>query len=210
MSLLEALVWVGTLTFAVTGALTAVAKRFDLVGVLVLAAVTAVGGGAVRDVVVGLLPPSSFSDEPLLWGVTLAGLATFYLHRRLPTGRLLYALDTLGLAIFAALGAERGLGAGLGLWGTVFAGAVSGVGGGVLRDLLSGTVPGILYRSGDLYASAAAAGAGMVFALHGLAPDAALMAGVALTVLLRVGSRLLGLQLPVPRERPGRPPAPPR
>ena len=79
--------------------------------------------------------------------------------------RLLYALDTLGLAIFAALGAERGLSFGLGLWGTVFAGAVSGVGGGLLRDMLAGQIPGILYRSGDFYASAAALGALAVFVL---------------------------------------------
>lgn len=195
------LVWVGTLTFAVTGALVGVGRRFDLIGVLVLASVTAVGGGAVRDIVVGTLPPSSFFDEPLLWSVAITGALTFYLHPLVRgEGRLVYALDTLGLAIFAALGAERGLDVGLGLWGVVFAGAVSGVGGGVLRDLLSGQVPGILYRSGDFYASAAAAGALAVFVLHGVHPDLALVAGVLVTLALRVGSRLLGLELPVARD----------
>lgn len=201
--MLEVFVWLGTLTFAATGALVAVQKRFDPVGALVLASVTAIGGGAMRDLLVGVLPPSSFRNESLLWSVAATGLLTFFLHRHLRTGgRLLYALDTLGLAMFAALGAERGLSYGLGLWGTVFAGAVSGVGGGVLRDLLSGQVPGIFYRSGDFYASAAALGALVVFLLHGASPNLALAAGMAATLLLRVGSRALRLELPVAREEP--------
>ena len=198
--MLEALVWLGTLTFAASGALVAVERRFDLVGALVLAGVSAIGGGAIRDVLVGVLPPSSFTDELLLWFVAATGLATFFLHRFVGAERqLFYALDTLGLALFAALGAERGLEYGLGLWGTVFAGAVSGTGGGVLRDLLSGQVPSIFYRSGDFYASAAAAGALAVYLLHGFGPDLALLAGVLVTLALRLGSRALGLRLPVAR-----------
>jgi uncharacterized membrane protein YeiH len=200
---LELFVWLGIVTFAATGALAAVRRNFDLVGVLVLASVTAVGGGAIRDVLVGVLPPTSFTNEPLLWVVALTGISTFFGHRFIrEEGRLMYALDTLGLAIFAALGAERGLSFGMGLWGTVFAGAVSGVGGGVLRDVLSGQIPGIFYRSGDFYASAAAAGALAVFALHGLNPEAAFLAGVFVTLSVRVGSRMLGLALPVPRQEP--------
>jgi uncharacterized membrane protein YeiH len=206
MEILELLVWAGTLTFAATGALTAVQEEFDLIGVLVLASITAIGGGAIRDVIVGVLPPESFRNELLLWLVAVTGVAIFYLHRHLNNeGRVLYALDTLGLAIFAALGSERGLAAGLGLWGVVFAGVVSGVGGGVLRDVLSGSVPGIFYRSGDFYASAAAVGALTLFLLHlaGVGAGVALVVSVAATVAMRVGSRLLGLRLPVPRREPG-------
>ncbi len=191
------------MTFAVAGALVAIEKRFDLIGTLVLASVTAVGGGAIRDIIVGILPPSSFSNEPLLWVVALSALLTFYLHRIVSfESRALYLLDTLGLAIFAALGAERGVTFGLGMWGTLFAGAVSGVGGGVLRDVLSGQVPGILYRSGDFYASAAALGALVVFWLYPLEPSLATVAGVVVTVALRLGSRLMKLELPVPRDLP--------
>jgi uncharacterized membrane protein YeiH len=149
-----------------------------------------------------VLPPESFRNELLLWLVAVTGVAIFYLHRHLNNeGRVLYALDTLGLAIFAALGSERGLAAGLGLWGVVFAGVVSGVGGGVLRDVLSGSVPGIFYRSGDFYASAAAVGALTLFLLHlaGVGAGVALVVSVAATVAMRVGSRWLGLRLPVPR-----------
>lgn len=193
------LVFVGTVTFAVTGALVAVQKRFDLVGVLVLAAVTAIGGGSIRDLVVGIIPPASLTDEPLLWAVFATGLLVFLLHRFVPEGRTLYAFDTISLGLFAALGAQRGIEVGFGLWGTVFAGAVSGTGGGVIRDVLSGEVPGVLYRSGDFYASAAAIGAAVTYLLHGVSLEAAVIAGAAVTILLRVGSRIAGLELPVPR-----------
>ena len=201
VTLLSALVWLGTLTFAAAGALVGVRKGFDIIGTLILASVTAVGGGAVRDVTVGALPAANLTDEPLLWGVALTGLLTFYFHRFIPAeGRLLYALDTLGLAIFAVLGAERGLTSGLGFWGVVFAGTVSGVGGGVLRDVLSGQIPGVLYRSGDFYASAAACGAALVFMLYSLSPALSLISGVSATLLLRIGGRVWGLELPTPRE----------
>ena len=203
MSLLEVLVWLGTLTFAATGALLAVRLQFDLLGVLVLAAVTAIGGGSIRDVLVGILPPAALQDEALLWGIALTGLIVFFLHPYLHEGKLLYALDTLGLALFAALGAERGVSAGLGMWGVIFMGAVSGVGGGVLRDLLTGKVPGILYRNGDFYASAAAVGALSVYLLYSSSSNLALVTGAFVTLILRIGSRLLGLKLPVPRSPDG-------
>ncbi len=198
----EVLVWIGTITFAASGALVAVERRFDLVGALVLAAVTAVGGGSIRDIVGGTTPPAVFADEALLWAVTVTGVLVFFLHGWLRARRAMYALDTLGLGLFAALGAAKGIEVGFGFWGTVFAGAVSGVGGGVLRDLLSGRVPGILYRSGDLYASAAAVGAAVTYLVADLDEATALIAGTAVTVAVRVGSRLAELSLPVPRPPP--------
>lgn len=201
MTFLGALVWIGTVTFAASGALQAVRKRFDLVGVLVLALVTSVGGGSIRDVIVGALPPSALRSGPLLWGAVLTGVVVFMVHGAIrEDGPVLYALDTLGLAVFAALGAQQGLTFGLGFWGAVFAGVLSGVGGGVLRDLLSGETPVILYRAGDFYATAAAAGGISVYLLQGADPSLALIAGVAVTVGVRVGSRRAGLRLPVRRE----------
>jgi uncharacterized membrane protein YeiH len=203
MSLIDILAWVGVLTFAAMGALAAVERRFDLVGVTVLAGVTAVGGGSIRDIVVGYLPPAVFRDEAQLWGVLAVALAVFWFRGWFgKLERPIYALDTLGLGLFAALGAERGLAAGLGFWGTVFAGTVSGVGGGVLRDVLTGQVPGIFYQHRDLYASAAAVGAIVVFAVHhgsGLT-QTGLVAGAAAAVVVRLSSRWLGLALPRPSE----------
>jgi uncharacterized membrane protein YeiH len=198
--MVEALVWLGTLVFAATGALKGVEKGFDLLGVLVLATVTAVGGGSIRDVLVGTLPPSALRNEPLLWSVALTGLLVFRFHPKVQAlEKPIYYLDTLGLGLFAALGAERGLAAGLGPFGVALAGTLSGVGGGVLRDVLSGEVPGILYRAGDLYASAALLGALVVYALYPHHPEAALFLGALATVLLRVFGRRLGLRLPTPR-----------
>ncbi|WP_276959122.1 trimeric intracellular cation channel family protein [Allomeiothermus silvanus] len=205
-TLVDILAWVGTLTFAVSGALIAVEKRFDLVGIIVLAGVTAVGGGSIRDIVVGSLPPQVFRNEPILWAIFGVSLLVWWISRQLGSGRLnpylerpIYYLDTLGLGLFAALGAERGLAFGLGFWGTVFAGTISGVGGGILRDVLAGEVPGILYRNRDLYASAAAGGAIVVFLLYPLSPDLALLIGALTTIALRLSSRWLGLRLPTPR-----------
>ena len=198
--MVEALVVVGTVVFALTGALVAVEKEFDLVGVLVLGAVTAIGGGSIRDLIAGVTPPGAFTNEPLLWTIAATALITFALARVVAfPSRLLYAADTLSLALFAALGAQAGLDVGFGFWGCVFAGTVSGVGGGIIRDLLSGEVPGVLYRSGDFYASAASVGAATTYLLTGVAADIALLAGAAVVVVLRVGSRLLALSLPVGR-----------
>jgi uncharacterized membrane protein YeiH len=217
--MLELLNWLGTLTFAATGALVGIQQRFDIVGVLVLASVTAVGGGSIRDIVVGRLPTAAIRNEPLLWVVALTGLAVFYLNaylnddnpsthklkarhskyqRRLQL--LVYGLDTLGLAVFAALGAESGLSAGLGMWGVIFTGTVSAVGGGVLRDVLVGKIPGIFYRAGDFYASAGALGALVVFLLYDFNTQVALVAGIASCLVMRVSSRALKLNLPVPRK----------
>ena len=179
---------VEALVFTATRALKGVEKGFDLLGVLVLATVTAVGGGSIRDVLVGTLPHSALRNEPLLWSVALIGFLVFRFHPRVQAlERPIYYLDTLGLGLFAALGAERGLEAGLGPFGVALAGT------------LSGEVPGILYRAGDLYASAAFLGALVVYALHPHQEEAALFLGALATVLLRVFGRRLGLRLPTPK-----------
>lgn len=195
----DVLVAVGAVTFAGAGALAAVRRGFDLVGIVILAFVTAIGGGSVRDLIVGIVPPTALTDEALLWLIFATALVVAALHRRIRTGRAFYVLDTAGLAVFAALGAERALSVGLGFWGTVFAGVLSGVGGGVIRDILSGEVPGILYRSGDFYASAAAVGAAVAFVAVPALGGAGLALAAGVTAALRVGSRLAGLELPVPR-----------
>lgn len=196
----DTLVLVGTITFAISGALVAIAKRFDVVGVVVLAFVTAIGGGSIRDVIAGRLPPASLTDEVLLWSVFVTAMVVFALHRFVHEGRALYAFDTASLAIFAALGAQRGAEVGFGFWGVIFAGAVSGVGGGIIRDVLAGEVPVVLYRSGDFYASAAAFGAATTGVLLPVDATLAVVAGTVVTAAVRIGSRLTGLRLPVPRD----------
>lgn len=199
---LDLLSWAGILAFAVSGALVAVQKRFDLVGIIVLTGVTAIGGGAIRDVLVGTLPPQSLRNEAILWVVFLVALGVWRFYRRMERlERPIYYFDTLGLGLFAALGAERALAFGLGFWGCVFVGTVSGVGGGVLRDVLAGEIPGIFYRNRDLYASAATAGAAVVFLIYTFIPvysALAIVLGALVTIGLRLSSRWLGLRLPTP------------
>jgi uncharacterized membrane protein YeiH len=196
--------WVATLTFAASGAVVAVQKRFDLVGVLVLTGVTAVGGGVIRDVLVGSYPPQSLKNEVLLWVLFIVGLGVWrFSHRMQGLQSPAYYLDTIGLGLFAALGAEKALASGLGFWGCVFVGTLSAVGGGVLRDVLAGEVPGIFYRNRDLYASAAAGGAGAVFVIIKAIPEIAgwaVLLGAWVTMALRFSSRWLGVRLPDPRE----------
>lgn len=199
LSVEQGLIYAGIVTFAMTGALVGIQKRFDIAGVVILAVVTAVGGGSVRDVVAGLVPPAALTDEVQLWLPVATGVLVFLVHDRLQTRRLLYVFDTLSLGLFAALGAARGLQAEFGFLGTVFAGTVSGIGGGIIRDVLSGEVPGVMYRAGDFYATAAAAGAAVTFLLAGIDVTLAVVVGAVLTIGLRAGSRLAGLNLPVPR-----------
>lgn len=141
--LLDLLAWAGLIAFGLSGALVAVQKRFDLVGIIVLTGVTAIGGGAIRDVLVGSLPAGSLRNEAVLWLVFLLALLVWRFYRRL--GRLerpIYYFDTFGLGLFAALGAERALAFGLGFWGCVFVGTVSGVGVGFFATCWQGKSPG--------------------------------------------------------------------
>lgn len=101
-AVVDAMVWAGTIIFAVTGAIVAIERRFDLIGVLVLGGVTAIGGGSVRDLVVGNVPPPALRNEGLLWAIAATCLVTFLLHRHLRRGRLLYGLDTTSLACLRA------------------------------------------------------------------------------------------------------------
>ena len=195
MTLLEIASLAGTLVFAASGAMLGVRKGFDLLGVIVLGCVTAVGGGSLRDALTGSVPPVWFKDERYLWVAIMGALLGFLAYRRLERREHeLDVLDALGLALFAATGAQKGLELGFGPLGVIFVGTVSGVGGGVIRDVLAGAVPRI-FLPGELYASTAAAGCVTVM----LCPpgEVALVAGAAVTLALRLVSRQYRLQLPV-------------
>jgi len=196
---------VGIYAFSLSGALLAVRKRFDLLGVIVLGCVTAVGGGSIRDTLTGTVPPVYLRDETYLWIAMLGAVTGFVLGPRLERfDRPLSFFDTMGLALFAVSGALGGITLGFGPLGVVFVGALSGVGGGVIRDLLANEVPQVLYRSDQLYATAAAAGALTVYALHGRVPDlAGQLIGAGVVIALRWLSRRGRVRLPVRElERP--------
>lgn len=204
--LLLALDIIGTIVFALSGALLAVRKDLDIVGVVVLSVAAGLGGGMVRDVLLGATPPVALENELLLLLAMGAGIAGFFFHPRI--GRLnqsIRLLDALGLGVFAVVGALKTLEAGLGPVPAVLLGVVSGVGGGVIRDLLGGEIPLVLRR--DIYALAALAGAVacVVIVEAGLATGIATVVGIASTLTLRVLAVWFGWQAP----RPGNLPAPP-
>lgn len=148
---------IGIATFASAGALAGMAKRLDLFGVIVIAAVTGLGGGMLRDVLLGATPPVSLLDWRYLVAPIPAALVVFF--RESGVQRLRHALqllDAAGLGLFAAAGTEKALRAGLGVLASVGIGTIAAVGGGVIRDVLLREIPVILRK--EIYATAAVVG----------------------------------------------------
>ena len=163
-SMLVVLDLIGIFVFAISGALVAVRKQLDLFGVLVLAGVTGLGGGFLRDVLIGATPPAALGDWRYLLVPTTAGLVTFLFHpslRRYERWVLLF--DAFGLSLFCVAGALKAVEYGLGPVPAALMGMVTGIGGGMLRDLLAGHVPWIF--GGELYATPALAGAAVAVLL---------------------------------------------
>ncbi|MER7543020.1 trimeric intracellular cation channel family protein [Actinomadura sp.] len=198
--LLLALDLAGTFAFGLNGALTAVrAARLDVVGVVSLGMITALGGGVVRDVLIGAVPPATFVDWRYFALAAGGGLLAFAFSRRL--GRLdmpITVLDAIGLSTFAVIGASKALSYGLGIGPALALGVVTGVGGGTIRDALVLQIPSVL-RS-DLYAIPALVAAGITVAavkadLYAL-PSALLAAGACFVI------RMLGVRYNLNAPRP--------
>ena len=201
--LLAALDFVGTFAFALSGALVATRRRLDLFGVLVLSFAAATAGGMVRDVLLGATPPVAIVDWRYLAVSSAAGLLTFYRHAAVERMRNpVQMFDAVGLALFAVLGAGKALAAGLGPVGAVMLGVLTGVGGGIVRDVLVAQVPHVLQR--ELYAIAALLGATVVVVGHalGLPPAPTAIVGALLCFVVRWFAIRRGWHLPVAKPRP--------
>jgi len=149
---------VGIFVFAISGALVAVRKHLDVFGVLVLAGTTGLGGGFLRDVLIDATPPAALADWRYLLGPVTAGLLTFWFHPALGRmERTVTVFDALGLGLFCVTGALKALDYGLGPIPAALMGMVTGIGGGMARDVLAGRVPAVF--RGELYATPALAGA---------------------------------------------------
>jgi uncharacterized membrane protein YeiH len=150
----------GIFVFAISGGLVGVRKGLDLFGVLVLAAATGLGGGFLRDVLIGAAPPAALADWRYLVVPVVGGLVTFWFHPALGRMERLVALfDAFGLGLFCVVGALKALDYGLGPVPAALLGTLTAVGGGVVRDVLAGRVPVVL-RS-ELYATPALVGASL-------------------------------------------------
>ncbi len=191
--------FVGVAVFAVSGALAAGRKQLDLLGVIVLALVTAVGGGTIRDVLIGRIPVFWLANGDYVMVITIAALLTVaYTRWRRPPAASLLIADAFGLALFSITGAQIAEHAGLSAVSGIVLGTITGSAGGVVRDVLIAEIPLVL-RRGNLYASAAIAGTGSYFALQSAAAprNVAAFAGMAIIAALRLASIWWGLQLPV-------------
>ncbi|GAA2731729.1 trimeric intracellular cation channel family protein [Pedococcus aerophilus] len=156
---------VGVFAFALSGGLVAVKKRLDLFGVLVLSGAAALGGGVMRDVLIGDLPPVGISDWRLLTSALIAGLVTFLYHPGVERiSRFVRVLDAAGLAVFAIGGSLKALGAGMDPLTSVIVGGITAVGGGIVRDVLAGQVPEVLRR--EMYALPALLGSALIVTAH--------------------------------------------
>jgi uncharacterized membrane protein YeiH len=198
MSLLLLLDLVGTFVFAISGASAGVTRRLDLFGILVLSFVAGNFGGITRDLLIGSVPPAAISDWRYLAASLLAGVITFRWYSaidRLRSPVLMF--DAAGLALFAVSGAQKALAFGLNPIMAALLGMLTGIGGGMVRDVLVSSIPTVL-RS-DLYAITALAGAAVVVvgSLLDLPPPATTAAGALLCFGLRLIAIHRGWRLPV-------------
>lgn len=162
-SVQHALDIVGIFVFAISGALLAVRKNFDVFGIAVLAEVTALGGGLFRDVIIGAVPPAAFTDLGYFTTPLLAAGLVFFLHPQVERIQLgVNVFDAAGLGLFCVTGTVKAYDYGLGLTASAALGLTTAVGGGVLRDVLANEVPSLLRWDRDLYAVPAIVGAAMI------------------------------------------------
>lgn len=198
----QSLNFIGLGAFALSGALMAVRKQMDVVGMVVLATITTLGGGVIRDVLIGDLPPAALRHTWwLVVPLVATGLTFFFAPQVTRLRRAIVLFDAIGLGVFAAGGTVTAMAHGLAPMPAAILGVVTGIGGGILRDLLAGETPSVLRRDTQLYAIPAVIGCtGLVTALHlGADPTWAQFVTAAFICGLRLVAILRRWRGPVPR-----------
>jgi uncharacterized membrane protein YeiH len=148
---------VGTIIFAVTGGVRGVRLRLDFLGVIVFACTVGVGGGMLRDCLIGSVPVAAFRNEIYLLSCIFTGMCVFFLAPLIRKARnIILLFDAFGLGVFTAIGAAKGAEMGLTFIGIILSGVITAVGGGMIRDIMSGRIPAVL--TSDFYATAALLG----------------------------------------------------
>ncbi|NOY86617.1 MAG: trimeric intracellular cation channel family protein [Deltaproteobacteria bacterium] len=200
MSVLYFLDLLGTAAFAASGALAGVQRKMDLLGVVVLALVTAVGGGTIRDLLLGAVPPFCFKDENYLYLSIVVALLIFYFHHSLDfVHRPLLYFDALGLGTFLVIGTGKALKYDAGFLVAVMMGVMTATAGGVVRDVLSDQVPFILQK--EIYATACVFGGILYYILYRFGVNESLTAVISalVVVVIRVIAIHRHWSLPVAR-----------
>jgi uncharacterized membrane protein YeiH len=192
----------GTFAFAVSGAVAARDKGLDIFGILVVSFTVACGGGIIRDLCIGAIPPAGLSDWRYLTIAMIAAIITMSLGSLSKwLNRPVLLFDALGLSLFAVSGARKALEYGSNNEMAILLGMITAVGGGVLRDVLLNRIPVIFEK--EIYASAALAGAGVVVmgAYFGWPDDWVFPAGFLLCFILRILALYYHWELPVLRKK---------
>lgn len=180
----------GTLIFAITGALAAGRKQMDVFGVVVLGCVTSMGGGSVRDILLGRHPVFWISDMTYLWVAVVGAMGTFiFVRQRKLSAQALFYADAAGLAVFTVIGFQKGYEATHVYTIAIVMGMTTGVVGGMFRDVLCGEIPLILRR--EIYASASLCGASVFALFTYLHLD---MLSIPLAVFVTLGLRVAALR----------------
>lgn len=188
---------IGTVAFASSGAMVAVRKKLDLFGIIVLGVITAVGGGMLRDLMIGSIPPNIFRNPVYVFTAFLTVLILFLLFRRWPFllgsryiesyEKVMNILDAIGLGAFTVIGIDTGVDAGYGNYHflIIFLGVITGIGGGILRDIMAGETPFVLKK--HVYACASISGACLyVLLLQFTHSDYAMLLGALLVIAIRI------------------------
>ena len=188
---------IGTIAFASSGAMVAVRKRLDLFGIIVLGVITAVGGGMLRDLMIGNIPPNMFRNPVYVLAAFLTVLVLFLLFRCWPFllgsryiegyEKIMNILDAIGLGAFTVIGIDTGVEAGYGDYHflIIFLGVITGIGGGILRDIMAWETPYVLKK--HIYACASIAGACLyVVLLQVTRSDSAMIGSALLVVAIRI------------------------
>lgn len=198
---------IGIIAFAISGAIVGIKKHFDIFGIIVLGVITAVGGGALRDIMLGYLPPAMFRNSiyvlvAFLTSIIAFGLATVARLKFKKNKQFFMDLvnfcDAIGLGVFAVTGTNSAivLGFSQNAFLAIFVGVITGIGGGMLRDILAGKIPFVLYK--DIYASAAIVGAVIYYYMYTwkFNPILSVTSAILITILIRIFATYYHLSLP--------------
>lgn len=188
----------GTMAFAVTGAFKAIEYKADIVGIIILATITGVAGGTMRDIVLGHFPPHSISDPNYVIITTITGVILFFLYPKMQKHwNLFLKFDALGLGVFTAIGATLAYQLfGMNFLAMALAGMLTAVGGGILRDMFVNEIPMVFVK--ELYASASFLGVVVFFIIleTGFQIEVATIGSIVVTTVLRLVAMRYNWNLP--------------
>lgn len=201
MSFIEIIDLLGVISFAISGALAGYAKRLDAFGIVIIAFVTAAGGGTLRDILIGVHPVSWMTNMDLVYTILLSVLVTFIFRKHLAKLRkTLFLFDTIGIGLYTVVGVEIGLSNGLHPVICITLGCISACFGGVIRDILVNEIP-VIFRK-NIYATACILGGIVYTSLHklGVPINITFIVAALSVIITRLLAVIYNIQLPLPHE----------